>query len=407
MNSKPTIYIGQSGQQLRDALYSLDKRLGCVSPPSLLLDQQFRPSDPGECHLRKCGRDMVCWEPGCFVCGKNVVDLHDGMRRLAEQLDFMSTVTLVADVSSPFGHWAADQALDYVLDEFAPVCLHSVLLQPVACGGMDAYSSLLACSRLTEHSTTLMMRGADEFLFEDEVEVSRKTSGAARVLGLEDYYHWLACDLWTALRPQLSMQSRRYALWPHHVCSYPKRLVDVRSSLHKTLHVLSAQAKGRRTPDLVPARIVSSSLHRLHLCYQQKYPDMLPSIADTARIASSAVLRIEQHRVQVHSSAADASTAVHWASKGVKWMLYEDICDQLLSSAPAPPAECDGPLGKMPVSALAFESPYAEMELLGLARRCRAQAEVGAFAQQLAAQGRQMEEVQDAVMLLQDFLGQR
>lgn len=416
MKTRPVFFIGESGAHLQEALAALDRRLEFDSLPSLCTTQSFKPSaaDSGRLHLPQCPSNcMICWDQLCLHCCQSRKDAHKAMRRAVEQLDYLSSVSIVGGASSPFERWAWSQTLENLRDDYGRLAIHSTVLRPyLGDCGVNAYYSVLATTQILDHCTSIMIRGSEDFLFEDEIDQARKTSGAARELSLRDYYHWLACDMWCVLAPH--NDAGRYMLWPQHICSYPQRLYDVRTSLHRTLQKLAAAAKGsRKGIDVAPARFVSTALHRLHLCYQQRFPAPFPLLSETVRMASSTLMRLDSVRQRILFQAPQSETqvGVHWASPGLRWMLYEDLCDHYLATPPVASLDSHDAkpvsvLGNIPIAALAFQSPYATLDLLSLLRRVQGLLTARAFEHVVSdTTGGTMESVLDAAYALEAFLG--
>ncbi|RYH06048.1 hypothetical protein EON65_43360 [archaeon] len=413
MNSHASIFFGQPGNYLKESLHNLDRELAFSSSGSsqICLDQEFRLSNSASSRLKRCGTDMVCWLCDCSCCLQNQEALWNQVSTLLEELDYVSSISLVGGCSDPFDLLVVDSILEYLELNCPGISLRNVSLKHgVHTSGMDSYYSTMLYARMKSAATSFTIRGLDDFLYEDEIEASRKTSGAVRVQDLRDYYHYLACDLWPLFKKHDGLSTGVYALWPWHVCTYPRKLFDIRTSIYKTLHKVNAAAKGsRKTVDLVPHRIVSTSLHRLHMCSMAKYADIVcDEWSQYARVASVSNFSVfsERNIVNMDCSRQNNTSAVfNWAAKGLQWIHYEDMY-----AAENSPVKVDrrgsGVLDHVPLSAACFESPYAELDIVSTYKRARAMLQAGAYAHKLGdAGGMRAEEVMDAANSLEDLVG--
>eukprot|EP01031_Cornospumella_fuschlensis_P026535 gene26535-32068_t len=412
MNSKASIYFSQPGRHLSDALSCLDQDLLFPSSSTeVSFDQEFQLSNATSSRLKRCGANMICWLEDCSPCSQNQENLWNQVSSLLEGMDYVASVNLVGGCSDPFDLWISDNLLQYFEVNCQKSSLRGISLKHcVYSSGMDAYYSSVLFARIHPSVASLTIRGMDDFLYEDEIEASRRTSGAVRVQDLKEYYHYLGCDLWPLFKRHDGISGGAYALWPWHVCTHPRKLFDIRTSIYKTLHKVKAAAKGsRKTVDLVPHRIVSSSLHRLHMCSVANYADLLCAEWNQfARVASVANFTMNSGRgvINMDYSRQNSTSAVFdWAARGLQWIYYEDMFP--VDTAPVKVEKRgSGLLDHVPLSAACFESPYCELEIVSTYRRARSMLSAGAYVHKLGeAGGVTVEDVVDASNSLEDMVG--
>jgi hypothetical protein len=417
MRCDPVLHMGQASLHLQGALTKLDSKLGFEPPPSKSFNQQLLPSNESITQLRRCcGYDMVCWDSSCSSCNKSRQQVRKSIRSLLEELDYLNSITLICDTSNQFDHWLLDTATTYLMDHCKAIEMHGIALRPIyTVNGLDAHRSTLMYSKMLTHCSSVTLRGCKEFFFEDEVEASRKTSGAARCLSMEDYYHWLGCDIWFLSRRACVAASAHpsYTLWPRHICSYPSKLVDVRSSLHRTLLKVESALKGsRKGADLVPHRLVSSSLHHLHLAYQHSQSHLPSQLSyhdliwhQRLRMASMCSAHIDSTSRAYHVAPSGQDVpGLHWATKGLHWLVSEDVYGPFQDAASVGRKGTGlRLLDNVPLAIMSFESPYMELDIMNACTSTKRLLATGAFNHRLSAStGIAAEDLLDATLNLEE-----
>eukprot|EP01039_Chlorochromonas_danica_P004208 gene4211-4622_t len=436
IRSKPIIYLGQSGEHLHQAITELNSQVCFPTPSSLCINHTFSPSVRGcHLHLKPCPIHPIL--PGnssstssehnsCVICRENQESVDVEVHRLMETMDYVSgqQVTVLGGIteagsdSKTYHH-----LLNLLLEDYPQLELHlSVVEGGARPRGVDAYSTLLALDRLWQHypnTSSLLLRNFEDFLYEDDVERARKTSGPSQTVSLQDYYHWLACDLWPIVTPSSStsllasygreeeeeennpLLLSRSLLWPYHIRSHPVLLIDVRTSLYRTLQkttTASRSGKSKGEVEIQPSRLLATSLHRLHQSYQERFPHYFPLLERSSRMISVMSISLDS-RAQRWREVIGKDLNVQWATKGLKWLLYEDWVEPTVLESKLPKAG----KGQMVVSTVSFQSPYIHAELLNLLDGVQGLLSVQAHRHLLGDD--QWEDIIEATLRLEDLLG--
>lgn len=292
----PTIYLGQASCLVGEEIETLSNLIGfqlLSNPiPALHIKKDLNfPSSSFESkacdrlYLEKCSHDLLDFNEHCSSCNHNQEAIVDNTRLLFESYENICNVAVLSDIYSHFGYTTSKFLLNYIRDENPHVSIMSGLIKPYKniISGSEAYLSLLSITNSLEFADSVILRGFDDLYISNNIISSDTTNNSnhgetniASSLSLNDVNRMLACDLYLALNP-----TNNFSLWPHNVCSYHSgKLFDIRSSLYRLLSITNKWNKknkviSKKTIEYNPMRVMSTNLHNLHNCYNNKFTEPL------------------------------------------------------------------------------------------------------------------------------------
>jgi hypothetical protein len=442
------IYIGQQSQELEKSINSLYRRFQLQTPSSVTIQEypfllppppqsssKVKPTKPrkdtrSNCYeLYKCSHHHLFSFDFCRFCQANSELIVDSYRNLLEQQDLAPSLSLVFEGYTQFGLWSYLQLVELISIETKNSAYGSVLLKSVnGVNGLENFYFLHSAVTALTSSTFCTVRGVDEYLsevtdphllqqtqHEQPTASSQVKTNSSGIAHIQDGYDMIACDLFLGLdnHNSWSYGLGQYSLWPYHICSANNKLIDIRTSLYRSLQKLDKnKRKGIQTTDIVPMRLAVSNLHHLHLYYENKgqgYMNALKNLSyfgsygNVSFQVSSTIAKAPAKKTSINgavaiadfisqidlggalgesqfgssrSNVADVKASLAWATNGSTWELLEENKFNFPSDATESnkPVKSKIPKGsdsiensttrsELEVAAIAFKSVYAETDL--------------------------------------------
>jgi hypothetical protein len=401
-----SVYIGSSSSHVQHHTDSLCDRFHFPRVSSLNIQEDFGMSACRDSTLRLCKCSHVLYSLDyCSQCKRNSELIYQSSRKLLESEDYSPVLNLCYDSNDSFCVWCYDHLGKFASSEIKSPVTGSILLSNqlhTINGGIDNYLSLYSVSKALGASSFLIFRGMEEYLIQN----NENTSKSDKIpLSYSDCCRMIACDLSFNFFPHNGLffstnTVPSYVNFPYHVCSFSNKIIDVRSSLFRTLTKMDyRKRKGIQSVDIHPLRLLSSNLRHLHLGYQNHFPQYFL----TLQTSSSAVRNFQSDlcgsfcsiRLSsvsndvfpeakfIHSpySSVEVQNAMNWATNSfLKWDLIEG--NELVSTSSSlgdlkPKASSTS--NPLDVSVFAFQSYYTLIDLKELCGKVKSFLENGSY----------------------------
>lgn len=381
MNGSPaSIFIGNQSSTIGNVVDSLANRCELRDLPSLHISKGFGRTGQTKEKLTVSSCAHRLYESNyCETCHANQKAIYQATRRLMEERDWNPVWNLTYDFSDPFSIWSYERIVGIVSQECPKSAIGTVMIKsPFQASGLDSYLSVCSASMTLAASTYAMLRGTEEY---------HKDGSSYSVT---DLCKMVACDLCFTHFPHngLFYEDGSYCNFPFHICSSSNRLIDIRTSLYRSLAKIDTKKKkGIHNVEIHPLRLLSSNLHECHLKYTTQYPGLLEYFPQRHIISSYSSIKADKSRKEMEFfrpiyQEIDVQNAVNWATGGKwDWELLEDYlsarsiltkkkpAEQKESSA----AQISGDFASKPldISVLVLKSVYAEYDLLHLCEQAK------------------------------------
>jgi hypothetical protein len=407
-----SVFVGQSSSLVQSHTDSLCDRFQFPKTSSLNIQEDFGISVCRDNSVRLCKCSHLLYSLDfCSQCKRNSECIYQSSRKLFESEDYSSVLNICYDFNDPFSVWCYDRLIKFADSEVKSPVTGSILLDNQLNGingGINNYLSLYSGSKALSFSTFLILRGMEEYLIQN----NENTNKSDKIpLSTSDCCRMIACDLSFNFFPHNGLfystnAVSSYVNFPYHVCSFSNKIIDLRSSLFRTLTKMDYQKrKGIQSVDIHPLRLLSSNLHTLHLRYQNQFPQHFLALQTSSSMSSTSSsssfldcqrdlcgsfcnIRLnpfsndifpEAKFIPSRYSSIEVQNSMNWATNSfLKWDLLEG--NELLSTSSSdlkPNVTNNAKL--LDISVFAFQSYYGLLELKELCQKVKSSLEKGTY----------------------------
>lgn len=401
MQKSANIFLGQTSGEVCEQINELLTQFEIEPLSYLIIEQEnYSSCKRNSTLLSKCSHSCQDASIYCSGCKESITTLYETTRKLFEELDSTSSINIMMDLFNFKESWLYSNLINFIFEECKSPILGSILLKP-HCGinGVDNYISSFSFSTSLESSSWLILRGFEEYLVNPKLDeelnqiIERSNLECSKTL---------AADLIFALQTHNGsvVSQGQFALWPYHICSNREKIIDVRSSLYKTLLKYEKYRKSpQKNNDYHPTRILANNVHSLYLYYQHKYPNFF-SYAKMIRtiVGSYATLKYQKKSCRlsfIDGPTYDGRMLLNWATKGCQWnfldnSIFREFDNINGSKEPAinfPRTTNPNDLNEFIISACSFRSIYAEKDILEVNSNTKRQLNLGLYAKHFSDDG--------------------
>ncbi len=301
----------------------------------------------------------------CSPCQERPTVLLGWCQSFLDSIESCSMITIVAEIHSPMSVWVYQQLISFFRSIKVSSRIATVLLKPpINPGGIENSYAVLLTSLALEYSCAIYIRGIDEYLVEVEGEVTKQSVDGGELAYL------IACDLWPMFVPNdaVCYDEGQYILWPHHFVTTLCKVIDMRSTLFRTITSLKKSERSRHG-DLKHNQILSSNVHHLHRVYLS---DVWPSPTNTmgkynlaSKIEAILDRKIKKLRFvdRLNSSPDKFTSLLEWATPPIQWVLLEESDDFQSYFNSATVTSSPNASSEIKIATITFASPYGMQDL--------------------------------------------
>eukprot|EP01040_Poterioochromonas_malhamensis_P002451 gene2451-2606_t len=417
-----TIYIGNQSVIAGRTIESLAGRFGFDSPLSLMVKDGLEKTQFQDNTLSIC-RCSHLWfdESYCIMCAKNEDTLQQVYRQLLEGQEGARNLYFCVDVCDPFSVWAHGKILDFldtaVINPSVGTCLIKQLSQSF---GLNSFSAVEGMYAALTRSDFLTIRGLSEYTFDPNssnhtaVSSSSSTESSNKTpqFDLTVLCKRIACDLFFAVAPHdgAIYGQGEYSLFPCHIASHKNKIIDVRSSLYKSLTRIDSQrAKGVHNCEVHPLRYLSSNLHQLHLSSASRIDSYVKIFNLSSCFGSGVSFKLDSKarelRFMPSYEAVDVKNAMTWAVNSTfSWEVMDTSRFVERKNLPKASVSGDFSTKALEVAVFCMESVYGGAEIHEECMRVRDSMRQTAYKMNLSQTSVSYENIVDKMAYLEDYL---
>lgn len=371
------------------------------------------------CQLPRCCHNYVEPDEQCSTCGDRIKVLGEQFKLYLDSFESYTAVTVIAEIHTAFSLWVYDQLVGFFDCYKLKSKLQTVLLKPPhkPCGIENAFAVYISALAL-ESSCAVIVRGGDEYLVEFDPEA---TISVKQVLSLDfaDISWIIACDLWPMFIPNNGAfyDQGQYILWPNHFVSTSCKVIDIRSSLHKTFAKLESKSRNANSDmDLKPVRLLSSNVHHLHLSYLAQCKERLlqhPTGFDINLASYTTMVldtKVKQFRFVHPGSVHDGefTSLLGWATNGLTWTVLEEnnlLSNYVISKSKVISATTTQSSTQIKFATVVLESLYGIQDLFFYCEKTKDILLSGAFNHRLHERAYiSLKSISDAITVVESYL---
>lgn len=301
----------------------------------------------------------------CSPCQERPKLLLEWCQSFLDSVESCSMITIVAEVHSPMSVWVYQQLISAFRSIKVDSRIETVLLKPPInlCGIENSYAVLLTSLAL-ESSCAIYIRGIDEYLVEVEGEVTKQSVDG------DEIGYLIACDLWPIFVPNNAVcyDEGQYILWPHHFVTTQCKVIDVRSTLFRTITSLKKSERSRHG-DLKHSQILSSTVHHLHRAYISNGWSSPTKTMGKYNLASKIEVILDRKNKKLrfvdrlNSSHENFTSLLEWATPSIQWVLLEESSNFQSYFNSATVASSANASSEIKIAVITFDSPYGMQDL--------------------------------------------
>lgn len=242
--------------------------------------------------LGKCSHFGVEYHADCSSCAVNCQSVEERLISLLHNPKFVTLperLVIIYDLCSKSGLTTLDHTISFVSSNFPHISIVAVMLKPYySIYGIDVYYAIMALQLAVSMAAAVMIRGN-----EDSVDSSYKDEYVSYgQISLADSDHRIAADLWAGFGPSDRMSpstSPLFIQWPLDTCSMYNKIIDVRSSMYRSLEIQKATTTTtKRKVEYHSLRSMAANIRVLHNFYCSQYTHFLGNISAASKRATGA-----------------------------------------------------------------------------------------------------------------------
>lgn len=278
--TNPRIYLGQLSCQLGGKIefiseFCCEKRFEHYGSVVNSITATGSSNLKSQLVLEKCMQLSEHLFSYCSVCQDNSDRLLSYIHKLISSVQYVKQIAVVSDLSTEFGAWITICTLNHIKRMYPYIVVISILIKsPTPTFGVECFNSLCSLSTSLTCSNCTIIRGfSDSFL-----DINAHEGKGTANISLEEALLSMACDIWPTIH------SNSGIMWPHGVCHFSGKVIDVRTSLHRAYTKIIAKRKGLKVSvEYHPLRSLAANLNAMHLAYVEQYPDVFASTASFSK----------------------------------------------------------------------------------------------------------------------------